>query len=97
MEQKIKISIADRFYSLIVKSSEEEEIMRKAVKTINDSVNEYKKNYSTRDIQDVLSMTILRFATILVKYEQKDEVGSLLNELKLLDKQLEEYIQSSDR
>ncbi len=96
MEQKIKISIADRFYSLIVKSSEEEEIMRKAVKTINDSVNEYKK-YSTRDIQDVLSMTILRFATILVKYEQKNEVGSLLSELKLLDKQLEEYIQSSDR
>lgn len=96
MEQKIKIGIADRIYSLKIESSQEEEI-RKAVKAINDSVNFYKERFSNRDNQDALSMAILQFATKLVNIENKNEVGGLINELKLLDKQLGEYIQTSDR
>ncbi len=96
MEQKIKIDIADRIYTLKIESSQEEEI-RKAVRAIKDSVNYYKERFSNRDNQDALSMAILQFATKLVNIENKNEVGGLINELKLLDKQLGEYIQTSDR
>ena len=97
MEQQIKIGIADRIYSLKVDSTNKEEVIRKAVKKINDSVNFYKERFTGRDSQDALSMAILQFATLLVNIEQKDEIGGLIEQLKLLDKQLEEYIQSSDR
>lgn len=96
MEQKIQISIADRTYSLKVDPAREE-VFRRAVKKISDTVQFYKTKWANRDDQDALSMAILQFATILVDIEQKDEMGGLLNELKLLDKQLEEYIQSSSR
>ncbi len=96
MKQQIKISIADRVFGLSVQA-DKEEMFRKAVKMINETVDMYKAKFANRDIQDALSMAILKFATIIVDYEQKDEAGNLLNELKLLDKQLEEYIQSSDR
>ncbi len=94
MKQQIKIGIADRIYSLNIEANQEEGI-RKAVRMINDSVNFYKERFSKRDNQDALSMTILHFATMLVNIENKDEVGGIIKELKLLDKQLEEYIQQS--
>ena len=96
MVQRIKIGIADRIYAINVDPSKEEGF-RRAVKKISDAFNFYKSKYPNRDDQDALSMAILQFATILVDIEQKDEVGSLTNELKLLDEQLEEYIQSSNR
>ncbi len=96
MVQRIKIGIADRIYAINVDPSKEENF-RRAVKKISDAFNFYKSKYPNRDDQDALSMAILQFATILVDIEQKDEVGGLTNELKILDKQLEEYIQSTDR
>ena len=96
MVQRIKIGIADRIYAINVDPAKEENF-RRAVKKISDAFNFYKGKYPNRDDQDALSMAILQFATILVDIEQKDEVGGLTNELKLLDKQLEEYIQSTDR
>jgi hypothetical protein len=50
---------------------------------------------SNIDEVDALSMVILQYAMSLVEMEQKDEIGSIINDLKQLDKQLEEYIQSS--
>ena len=96
MVQRIKIGIADRIYAINVDPAKEENF-RRAVKKISDAFNFYKGKYPNRDDQDALSMAILQFATILVDIEQKDEVGGLTNELKLLDKQLEEYIQSANR
>lgn len=96
VQQRIKINIAERLYTINVDPAKEENF-RRAVKKIADAYNFYKDKYSNRDTQDALSMAILQFATILVDIEQKDEVGGLTNELKLLDKQLEEYIQSSNR
>jgi cell division protein ZapA len=96
MKQKIKINIADRIYTLTIESTREE-AMRKAVKNINEAINKYKSRMSNIDEVDALSMVILQYAMSLVEMEQKDEIGSIINDLKQLDKQLEEYIQSSSR
>lgn len=96
MKQKIKINIADRIYTLTIEASREE-AMRKAVKNINEAIGKYKSRMSNIDEVDALSMVILQYAMSLVEMEQKDEIGSIINDLKQLDKQLEEYIQSSSR
>lgn len=96
MKQKIKINIADRIYTLTIESTREE-AMRKAVKNINEAINKYKSRMSNIDEVDALSMVILQYAMSLVEIEQKDELGSVMNELGALNKQLEDYIQSSGR
>jgi cell division protein ZapA (FtsZ GTPase activity inhibitor) len=47
-EISIKINIADRVYPLKV-NMEEEEIIRRAAKLINDRIKEYQENYAVRD------------------------------------------------
>jgi len=84
-EISIKINIADRIYPLRV-DMEEEEVIRRASKLINDRIKEFQENYAVRDKQDLLSMCVLHYATGMLKAEKKsnvDEVGVVkaVNEL----------------
>jgi len=72
-EISIKINIADRVYPLKV-SMEEEEIIRRAAKLINDRIKEYQENYEVKDKQDLLSMCVLHYATSSLKAEMKVSV-----------------------
>jgi Cell division protein ZapA. len=90
-KQRIKIEIADRSYPLNIKP-EDEEVIRLAAKKINERINYYKNKYPSQDYQDTLSMILLQFAISLIGLEQNNELNGLLNELKLLDKKLNEYI-----
>jgi cell division protein ZapA len=69
-EISIKINIADRVYPLKV-NMEEEEIIRRAAKLINDRIKEYQDAYVVRDKQDLLSMCVLHYATAALKTERK--------------------------
>ena len=69
-EISIKINIADRVYPLKV-NMEEEEIIRRAAKLINDRVKEYQENYAVKDKQDLLSMCVLHYATSALKAEKR--------------------------
>ena len=69
-EISIKINIADRVYPLKV-NMEEEEIIRRAAKLINDRIKEYQENYAVRDKQDLLSMCVLHYATSSLKADNK--------------------------
>ena len=69
-EISIKINIADRVYPLKV-NMEEEEIIRRAAKLINDRIKEYQENYAVRDKQDLLSMCVLHYATSSLKADMK--------------------------
>ena len=90
-EISIKITISDRIYPLKV-NVEEEEIVRRAAKIINERIKEYQENYAVRDKQELLSMAGLHYATAVLRTEHKvqkqdtavadkvDELDSLLNE-----------------
>ena len=69
-ETSIKINIADRVYPLKV-NMEEEELIRRAAKLINDRIKEYQENYAVRDKQDLLSMCVLHYATSSLKSDMK--------------------------
>ncbi|WP_158824951.1 cell division protein ZapA [Mucilaginibacter lacusdianchii] len=69
-EISIKINIADRVYPLKV-SMEEEELIRRAAKLINDRIKEFQENYAVKDKQDLLSMCVLHYATASLKAERK--------------------------
>ena len=90
-EITINIVIADKSYKLTVARTDEEKV-RKAATMINERIKSYSAHYAFKDMQDLLSMTALQFATSTVKYEselafrdqnlgrQLDELNSLLSE-----------------
>ena len=69
-EISIKITISDRIYPLNV-NMEEEEIVRRAAKMINERIKDYQENYAVRDKQDLLSMSLLHYATAALRTENK--------------------------
>ena len=85
-EIAINIVIADRSYKLTVTRADEEKV-RKAAALINDRVKSYSRHYSFKDMQDLLSMTALQFATSSVKYE---------SELAYRDQNLEQKLNDLD-
>ncbi len=56
------ITIADRSFRLKIES-QDEELIRKTVKLINDKIIEFKNNFAGKDMQDYISMVLLWFAT----------------------------------
>jgi cell division protein ZapA len=89
---KIKVSIANRVYPLTIKREDEEGI-RKAVKTIEERLKVYEKSFEARDAQDLLSMCLLEMSVKLLGNDKKVTVDSSLeDQLQLLesiiDKQL---------
>ena len=95
-KQRIKITIAERQYPLTIHPSEEES-MRIAVGKIREMVEFYKSKFKDRDVQDALSMSVLQFAVKLVKMEQNKELDNLVEDLKTLDRQLGDYIATTDK
>jgi len=58
----INIIIADRTYRLKIEP-EDEEMVRKTMKTLNEKIIEFKTNYAGKDMQDYVSMVLLWYAT----------------------------------
>ena len=87
-EITINIVIADKSYKLTVARSDEEKV-RKAAALINERIKSYSAHYAFKDMQDLLSMTALQFATSTVKYESElafrdQNLGQQLNDLNSL-------------
>jgi cell division protein ZapA (FtsZ GTPase activity inhibitor) len=58
----INVVIGDRNYRVRI-APEDEEVVRKTVKLINDKVLEFKTQFAGKDMQDYVSMVILWYAT----------------------------------
>ena len=93
-ELAISVKIADRPYKMTVKV-EEEEVIRKAARLINEKIKEYANTYAFNDNQDLLSMVSLWFATSALKAEDKAGSGNeeLITGLQNLEKMLSEEIE----
>ncbi len=66
--KEINITLLDRPYRLSVARADEEKV-RKAGNLINERIKYYSKHYAYKDVQDLLSMTALQFATSVVKMD----------------------------
>ena len=58
----IKVNIGGRTYPLTISRDEEEQV-RKAAADINKNIDNLKQNYAVKDIQDLLAMTALQYAS----------------------------------
>ncbi|HTE08746.1 MAG TPA: cell division protein ZapA [Flavitalea sp.] len=89
----INVLVGDRTYRVRIEP-ENEEIVRKTVKTINTKLIEFKTNFSGKDMQDYIAMVILWYATTATADENgggyTKEVSEKFNVLEsLLDKALQ--------
>jgi len=96
MEQLIAatVVIGDRSYRIKC-APDDEEVVRKTVKTINDKIIEFKTQFAGKDMQDYIAMVLLWFATDQItqmKAELNDKnLSGELNALELmLDNQLKD-------
>jgi cell division protein ZapA (FtsZ GTPase activity inhibitor) len=88
------VVIGDRTYRIKC-APEDEEVVRKTVKTINDKIVEFKTQFAGKDMQDYISMVLLWFATDQItrmKAGLKEEnfAGDLSVIEQLLDNQLKD-------
>lgn len=79
-ELSIKVSIGGRSYPLTI-SREEEEKVRKAAAEIDKCIKNLKSNYAVVDMQDLLAMTALQFATDTVSSNNSVEFDRLSKEI----------------
>lgn len=89
----IKIQVAERIYPLTVKA-EQEEIMRRAEKLINDRMKVYESNYSVKNKQDLLAMCALEFAVRSLELETKRTLmdENTATQLEEMEKFLSQYL-----
>ena len=86
-ELSIKVSIGGRTYPLTINRDEEEKI-RKAAAEIDKSIQDLKNNYAVIDMQDLLAMTALQFASDTVSSNNSVEFDKLTKEIVSLKNEL---------
>ena len=88
----VNIVIGDRTYR-IKTLSEEEEMIRKTVKLINDKIIEFKTQFAGQDMQDYIAMVIIWYATQAASGEiESTDSGNVSEGLKKLEEQLDKFL-----
>ncbi len=87
----IRINLADRYYPLKIEAKDEERI-RGAAKLINEKILQYRQRYVDKDNQDFLAMAALQFVIRYLEMEEKADDQPILEDLKELNEELDEYI-----
>ena len=92
----IKVNIGNRVYPLTI-DREEEELIRKAAKRVNDNMKQLESTYSVSDRQDLLAMTALFFSNKAIEVDDKiedisDNVSEKLNDI---ESDLNQYLSNA--
>ncbi|MCZ2459561.1 MAG: cell division protein ZapA [Chitinophagales bacterium] len=88
------VVIGDRSYRIKIRQ-EDEEVVRKTIKTINDKILEFKSTYAGKDMQDYIAMVLAWYATeqntAVAAEVEKENLEDQLNSIeRLLDNQLKD-------
>ena len=89
----INVNIGNRVYPLTI-DREEEELIRKAAKRVNDNMKQLESTYSVSDKQDLLAMTALFFSNKALEVDDKiEDISDTVNEkLEAIESGLEKYL-----
>ena len=94
MNELIAISalIGDRSYRIKIRP-EDEEVVRRTLKIVNDKIIEFKTQFAGKDMQDYIAMVLVWYATEQIAggsadIEKEDVLARLTSIEKLLDNQL---------
>ncbi|MBS1918311.1 MAG: cell division protein ZapA [Bacteroidetes bacterium] len=88
----INVIVGDRSYRIRIEP-QNEEVVRKTLKTINDQIIEFKTNFAGKDMQDYVAMVLLWYAT-QVQSSDKEQSGNkeLLETLLKMEHQLDKAL-----
>jgi cell division protein ZapA len=96
----VNIIIGDRSYRIKV-SAEDEEQVRKTVKTINDKVIEFKTNFSGKDMQDYIAMVLIWYATqvgsVTAAAEANSDDSTTISTLQKMEAQLTQLLSTEEQ
>jgi cell division protein ZapA len=86
------VVIGDRSYRIKVRP-EDEEVVRKTIKTINDKILEFRTQFAGKDMQDYIAMVLAWYATeqnntVAVEVEKANLEDQLNTIEKMLDNQM---------
>lgn len=88
----INILIGDRTYR-IKSLPKDEELIRKAVKTINDKIIEFKTQFAGKDMQDYIAMVLIWYATqTAAEGNDQPEEQEFLKALEKMEHQLDKVL-----
>jgi cell division protein ZapA len=92
-ELSISVLIADRSYKLAVEK-EQEELVRKAVRMIDNRIKEYSNNYAYKDKQDLVAMVALEYTISYLRMERNnaEKEDHLEKQLVTLDTTFNEFL-----
>ncbi len=93
MEQlSIKLKIGNREYPMTIKK-EEEELIRKVGKKINEEIKSYQSKMNIDDPQDLLAMVAFdSYMKIFSQNSSSIESNKLLDKLKRINQKIENFI-----
>ena len=88
----ISIVIGDRSYRIKIRP-DDEEVVRRTIKTINEKIVEYRAHFSGKDMQDYIAMVLAWYATeqntAIAAIVDKENIDEQLHTIeKMLDQQL---------
>ena len=84
----INILIADRTYR-IKTEPENEEVIRKTLKIINDKIMEFKIQFAGKDMQDYIAMVIIWYATQATDTNTSTQTTEIIDALSKLEVHLD--------
>ena len=87
----IRINIADRYYPLKIDRKDEEKI-RKAARSINEKVLQYKQKYSDKDTKDFLAMAALQFVIKVLDKEADTSDSEVLEKIAGMNEELKSIL-----
>jgi len=87
----IRINIGDKYYPMRI-HRDEEELIRKAAKIINDKLTQYRTKYAERDMVDLLAMTALQYTKNFLIKDTENNLSHVNDEIRQINVELEDYI-----
>jgi len=83
----LNITIGDRNYRIKI-LPEDEEMVRKTLKTINDKILEFRTQFAGKDMQDYISMVLIWYATQPRQEQESLSKQEILESLSKIEQQL---------
>ncbi|MBQ9185934.1 MAG: cell division protein ZapA [Bacteroidales bacterium] len=90
MEQKITIKINEKDYTLKATSPEQEELIRKAARSVNKKIDAYKGKFANRQAVDILAFVALNESISALSFQKK--LNSLSEEAASLKEATDSYL-----
>lgn len=83
----LNITIADRNYRIRI-MPEDEEIVRRTLKMINDKIIDFRAQFAGKDMQDYIAMVLIWFATQTQQTKDTIQEDALKESLEKIEQQL---------